>query len=66
MQWTFSTPMTILVRFFLPLSLLIHDPNEPRDLAGPFLTVGNLNSPRYCADVCGAAGYQFAGVEFTM
>lgn len=43
-----------------------HDPNSPRDLAGPFLTVNNLNSPQYCANVCGAAGYQFAGVEFTM
>ncbi|KAM0510863.1 hypothetical protein ACHAPE_010451 [Trichoderma viride] len=43
-----------------------HDPNEPRDLAGPFLTVGNLNSPQYCANVCGAAGYQFAGVEFAI
>ncbi|PTB38007.1 uncharacterized protein TrAFT101_011886 [Trichoderma asperellum] len=43
-----------------------HDPNSPRDLAGPFLTVGNLNSPQYCANVCGAAGYQFAGVEFTI
>ncbi|PNP38530.1 glycosyl hydrolase family 3 N terminal domain-containing protein [Trichoderma gamsii] len=43
-----------------------HDPNSPRDLAGPFLTVGNLNSPQYCANVCGAAGYQFAGVEFAI
>ncbi|KAL7905273.1 glycoside hydrolase [Trichoderma velutinum] len=43
-----------------------HDPNSPRDLAGPFLTVNNLNSPQYCANLCGAAGYQYAGVEFTI
>ncbi|KAK5994331.1 putative exo-1,4-beta-xylosidase bxlB [Cladobotryum mycophilum] len=43
-----------------------HDPNSPRDLAGPLLTVGNLNSPQYCANICGAAGYSYAGVEFTV
>lgn len=43
-----------------------HDPNTPRDLAGPLLTVGNLNSPQYCANVCGAAGYTYFGVEYTV
>lgn len=43
-----------------------HDPNSPRDLAGPLLTVGQLNSPQYCANICGAAGYEYSGVEFTM
>lgn len=43
-----------------------HDPNSPRDLAGPLLTVGNLNSPQYCANICGAAGYTYAGVEYTV
>lgn len=42
------------------------DPLSPRDLAGPMLTVGNSNSPQYCADVCGAAGYSYSGVEFTV
>lgn len=42
------------------------DPNSPRDLAGPLLTVGKLNSPQYCANICGAAGYKYSGVEFTM
>lgn len=42
------------------------DPLTPRDLAGPMLTVGNSNSPQYCADVCGAAGYSYSGVEFAM
>ncbi|KAH8816533.1 glycoside hydrolase superfamily [Xylogone sp. PMI_703] len=43
-----------------------HDPNSPRDLSGPFLTVGNTNSPSHCADLCGAAGYSFSGVEFAI
>lgn len=43
-----------------------HDPNSPRDLAGPLLTVGMLNSPQYCANICGAAGYSYSGVEFSM
>ncbi|KAJ4165224.1 hypothetical protein LMH87_006865 [Akanthomyces muscarius] len=43
-----------------------HDPNSPRDLAGPLLTVGKLNSPRYCANICGAAGYSYSGVEFSI
>lgn len=43
-----------------------HDPNSPRDLAGPMLTVGNLNSPEYCANICGAAGFEYSGVEYTV
>ena len=43
-----------------------HDPNSPRDLAGPLLTVGNLNSPQYCADICGASGFAYSGVEYTV
>lgn len=43
-----------------------HDPNSPRDLSGPLLTVGKLNSPEYCANICGAAGYNYAGVEYTV
>lgn len=43
-----------------------HDPNSPRDLAGPLLSVGNLNSPQYCANLCGAAGYTYSGVEYAM
>ncbi|RFU26412.1 hypothetical protein B7463_g9922, partial [Scytalidium lignicola] len=43
-----------------------HDPNSPRDLSGPFLTVGDLNSPQYCANICGAAGYSYSGVEFAI
>jgi xylan 1,4-beta-xylosidase len=42
------------------------DPNSPRDLSGPLLTVGELNSPQYCANLCGAAGYSYSGVEFSM
>jgi beta-D-xylosidase 4 len=42
------------------------DPNSPRDLSGPLLTVGSLNSPQYCANICGAAGYTYSGVEYTM
>lgn len=43
-----------------------HDPNSPRDLSGPLLTVGKLNSPQYCANICGAAGYSYFGVEYSM
>lgn len=42
------------------------DPLSPRDLSGPMLTVGNSNSPQYCANVCGAAGYSYSGVEYTV
>lgn len=42
------------------------DPVSPRDLPGPMLTAGNSNSPQYCADICGAAGYAYSGVEFTV
>jgi beta-D-xylosidase 4 len=42
------------------------DPLSPRDLSGPLLTVGNLNSPQYCANICDAAGYSYGGVEYTV
>jgi beta-D-xylosidase 4 len=42
------------------------DPLSPRDLSGPMLTVGSSNSPQYCANVCGVAGYAYSGVEFTV
>jgi beta-D-xylosidase 4 len=42
------------------------DPFSPRDLTGPLLTLENSNSPQACANICGAAGYTFSGVEFTV
>jgi hypothetical protein len=48
------------------LRWLLPRPLSPRDLSGPLLTVGNLNSPQYCANICDAAGYSYGGVEYTV
>jgi beta-D-xylosidase 4 len=40
------------------------DQGTPRTL-GAVEYDSNLNTPRYCADNCGNAGYSFAGVEYS-
>ncbi|QPH15638.1 hypothetical protein C2857_000104 [Epichloe festucae Fl1] len=40
-----------------------HDQTSSRDLKGPLLTLNQENSPQYCANACGAAGFSYSGVE---
>lgn len=40
------------------------DPVNPRTLAGASFASA-MNSPKYCGDLCGQAGYSYVGVEYS-
>ncbi|KAG6008116.1 hypothetical protein E4U21_004998 [Claviceps maximensis] len=39
------------------------DQDTLHDLTGPQLEIFTANSPRYCANICGAAGFSFSGLK---
>ncbi|OAQ62460.1 beta-xylosidase [Pochonia chlamydosporia 170] len=41
------------------------DFGDRRILQDQFMDLGSLNSPQYCADLCGSDGYEYSGVEYT-
>lgn len=42
------------------------DPVTPRTLSGQELNPGSSNTPQYCAYLCGDAGFEYAGVEYSV